>query len=131
MVSNGGVARSGKDSIDHGPGSHDDLANAVAGRLIWRAVAETIHLPNSAPMAITFAKISRTLGTVLWRAAAMRRRACVSAPGGHTEMPAISNLPMTPGHFHEQHLRLRLDFRLGSFSKPAKTTASIAWLKDV
>jgi hypothetical protein len=25
------VARSGKDSIDHGPGSHDDLANAVAG----------------------------------------------------------------------------------------------------
>ena len=25
------VARSGKDSIDHSPGSHDDLANAVAG----------------------------------------------------------------------------------------------------
>ena len=25
------VARSGKDSIDHGPGSHDDLANSVAG----------------------------------------------------------------------------------------------------
>jgi len=25
------VARSGKDSIDHGPGAHDDLANAVAG----------------------------------------------------------------------------------------------------
>jgi hypothetical protein len=25
------VARSGKDSIDHGPGSHDDLANVVAG----------------------------------------------------------------------------------------------------
>jgi hypothetical protein len=25
------VARSGKDSIDHGPGSHDDLCNAVAG----------------------------------------------------------------------------------------------------
>src|SRR5262249_41653024 len=25
------VARSGKDSIDHGPSSHDDLANAVAG----------------------------------------------------------------------------------------------------
>lgn len=25
------TARSGKDSIDHGPGSHDDLANAVAG----------------------------------------------------------------------------------------------------
>jgi hypothetical protein len=25
------VARSGKDSIDHGPGSHDDVANSVAG----------------------------------------------------------------------------------------------------
>jgi len=25
------VARSGKDSIDHGPGSHDDIANSVAG----------------------------------------------------------------------------------------------------
>jgi hypothetical protein len=25
------VSRAGKDSIDHGPGSHDDLANAVAG----------------------------------------------------------------------------------------------------
>ena len=27
------VARSGKDSIDHGPGGHDDLANAAAGAL--------------------------------------------------------------------------------------------------
>ena len=25
------VARGGRDSIDHGPGSHDDIANAVAG----------------------------------------------------------------------------------------------------
>jgi hypothetical protein len=28
------TARSGKDSIDHGPGGHDDLANAVAGMLV-------------------------------------------------------------------------------------------------
>ena len=28
------TARSGKDSIDHGPGGHDDLANAVAGVLV-------------------------------------------------------------------------------------------------
>jgi hypothetical protein len=28
------TARSGKDSIDHGPGGHDDLANAVAGLLV-------------------------------------------------------------------------------------------------
>lgn len=28
------VGRSGKDSIDHGPGQHDDVANAVAGALV-------------------------------------------------------------------------------------------------
>jgi hypothetical protein len=28
------TARSGKDSIDHGPGAHDDVANAVAGALV-------------------------------------------------------------------------------------------------
>ncbi len=28
------VARSGKDSIDHGPGQHDDVANAVAGAMV-------------------------------------------------------------------------------------------------
>jgi hypothetical protein len=31
------VARSGKDSVDHGPGGHDDLANAVAGALVLAA----------------------------------------------------------------------------------------------
>jgi len=28
------TARGGRDSIDHAPGSHDDLANAVAGAII-------------------------------------------------------------------------------------------------
>ena len=28
------TARSGKDSIDHGPGQHDDVANAVAGAIV-------------------------------------------------------------------------------------------------
>ena len=34
------VARSGKDSIDHAPGSHDDLANAVAGAADLIVLAE-------------------------------------------------------------------------------------------
>ena len=34
------VSRSGKDSIDHGPGGHDDLANAVAGAADLIALAE-------------------------------------------------------------------------------------------
>ena len=28
------TARGGKDSIDHGPGAHDDIANAVAGAIV-------------------------------------------------------------------------------------------------
>ena len=28
------TARGGKDSIDHSPGMHDDIANAVAGALV-------------------------------------------------------------------------------------------------
>jgi hypothetical protein len=32
------TARSGKDSIDHAPGQHDDLANAVAGAA-WASAA--------------------------------------------------------------------------------------------
>ena len=28
------TARGGRDSVDHGPGGHDDLANACAGALV-------------------------------------------------------------------------------------------------
>jgi hypothetical protein len=28
------TSRSGRDSMDHAPGSHDDIANAVAGALV-------------------------------------------------------------------------------------------------
>ena len=35
------VARGGKDSVDHGPGAHDDIANAVAG-----AIVRASKLPN-------------------------------------------------------------------------------------
>jgi hypothetical protein len=31
------TARGGKDSIDHSPGQHDDVANAVAGALVLAA----------------------------------------------------------------------------------------------
>lgn len=40
------VARSGKDSIDHGPGSHDDLANSVAGAADRVAVNREPPLPT-------------------------------------------------------------------------------------
>jgi hypothetical protein len=36
------TARGGKDSVDHGPGAHDDVANAVAGALV-AAVGSAVH----------------------------------------------------------------------------------------
>ena len=45
------TSRSGKDSIDHAPGAHDDLANAVAGALVLAAA--------KAPWVITDAAIAR------------------------------------------------------------------------
>ena len=44
------TAWGGRDSIDHGPGGHDDLANAAAGALV--AVAEAPRLPQIRAMAI-------------------------------------------------------------------------------
>jgi hypothetical protein len=40
------TARSGKDSIDHGPGGHDDIANSVAGALLMvRTVRPPFRIP--------------------------------------------------------------------------------------
>ena len=50
------TARSGKDSIDHTPGGHDDIANAVAGLLVgldldrMTSVAFTSYLNDNAPV---------------------------------------------------------------------------------
>ena len=45
------MSRSGKDSIDHGPGGHDDLANAVAG-------AADLVATQKAPLNITAEQIA-------------------------------------------------------------------------
>jgi hypothetical protein len=37
------TARSGSDSVDHAPGSHDDLANAVAGSLVEAGGGRKLH----------------------------------------------------------------------------------------
>ena len=38
------VARGGRDSIDHGPGGRDDVANAAAGPLVLVAGTETTEV---------------------------------------------------------------------------------------
>jgi hypothetical protein len=42
------TARSGKDSVDHAPGAHDDLANVAAGAAVLAAG------PHQAPMLVSF-----------------------------------------------------------------------------
>ena len=37
------TARGGRDSIDHAPGAHDDLANAAAGALLLASVGNTVQ----------------------------------------------------------------------------------------
>jgi hypothetical protein len=41
------TARGGKDSIDHGPGQHDDVANAVAGAIVL--ASHHFHVPTLGP----------------------------------------------------------------------------------
>jgi hypothetical protein len=46
------TARGGKDSIDHGPGRHDDVANAAAGALVLASDYQqplNFHIPPSGP----------------------------------------------------------------------------------
>jgi hypothetical protein len=46
------TARGGKDSIDHGPGAHDDLANSVAGAIVLASHYEVplnFHVPITGP----------------------------------------------------------------------------------
>jgi hypothetical protein len=46
------TARGGKDSIDHGPGAHDDIANAVAGAVVLAShhkVKLNFHPPITGP----------------------------------------------------------------------------------
>ncbi len=48
------TARSGKDSIDHAPGAHDDVANACAGA-IWCANTKANGMPKASPEFISWA----------------------------------------------------------------------------
>jgi hypothetical protein len=50
------VARSGKDSADHAPGSHDDLSNAVACAA-QMAIAPPMSIPLTGPIIVTRADI--------------------------------------------------------------------------
>jgi hypothetical protein len=46
------TSRAGKDSIDHAPGGHDDVANAAAGAIVY-AAARRPEIPICAPILIS------------------------------------------------------------------------------
>jgi hypothetical protein len=47
------TSRGGRDSIDHAPGAHDDLANALAGCAVYALAAASVEeLPIVAPVIV-------------------------------------------------------------------------------
>jgi hypothetical protein len=55
------TARGGRDSIDHAPGAHDDVANAVAGALVMSAFKPQ-EITAVSPIMIPMLKIRRCAG---------------------------------------------------------------------
>ena len=52
------TARSGRDTIDHAPGAHDDLANAAAGALVI-ATSDRLPMPEVITSGTSLAKLAR------------------------------------------------------------------------
>ena len=46
------TTRSGKESIDHAPGAHDDIANAVAGAILLAAGDQSAWMRNLKPLLV-------------------------------------------------------------------------------
>jgi hypothetical protein len=71
------TARGGRDSIDHAPGGHDDIANAVAGVLVrtvgdfagmevWRRLGVPYALPTAAPPPAEIPCRNAVTGLITW-----------------------------------------------------------------
>ncbi len=52
------TARSGRDTIDHAPGAHDDLAKAAAGALVI-ATSDRLPTPEVITSGTSLAKMAR------------------------------------------------------------------------
>jgi hypothetical protein len=82
------TARGGRDSIDHGRGAHDDIANAVAGALVL-AAGEVDHAALLIKFGEALADAPREAGdrfdpasraALIWRARGAGWRDCVALP---------------------------------------------------
>ena len=114
------TARSGKDNIDHGPGAHDDLANAAAGALTMALVRPVAQIKASdfiigtplesstmfGPMAdwrTAFKEYSLRTGDTPLRLSAVHPLACCGLRRSHAPAQAGQLLPRAP---HELPPRL-------------------------
>ena len=61
------TARGGKDSIDHAPGAHDDVANSVAGAILLTAVSGRRMIRFSPKLSRASAKPTPNTSETPWR----------------------------------------------------------------
>jgi len=96
------TARSGRDSIDHGPGGHDDLANSIAGVINLCAGKAPLNIPNQV---LRWARLPRHLAA--FARAASRAQSppqtavamdSVSISDRHDQSRGASSYPTTPEH---------------------------------
>jgi hypothetical protein len=76
------TGRSGKDSVDHAPGSHDDVSNSVAG-VISLASNKTADIPLVAPFVVHGGNANPAHGS--------SGSDMFAALGGHTAWPDFTN----------------------------------------
>jgi hypothetical protein len=89
------TARSGKDSIDHAPGGHDDLINAVAGAA-YLASAKKHWDRASLHKVLEFARVPGRYPSDVGYGAALRPRTLMDsgrAPTPHQPMPVMPRQP--------------------------------------
>jgi hypothetical protein len=58
------TSRVGKDSVDHAPGGHDDVVNAVAGALVLAERRASQEIPFAPPIIVTAGSVSDAGGPV-------------------------------------------------------------------
>jgi hypothetical protein len=104
------TARGGRDSIDHGPGSHDDVANACAGALVLAHVSgsslwarSALPVVSSAPhvgllMAVVVNNQHGVAGITFWSASGLR--------GAGLCLLDVLLAPLAPGLFQGVLARL-------------------------
>lgn len=96
---------SGRDRVDHRPGAHDDLANAVAGVVVDRLLREEPGVIGWARGEVERRRAERAVAPLQKVALSQDAIAAVSSPGSGIETPTGPSMPagwVTPETMAEQ-----------------------------